>query len=61
MIATDGKPTIANASPFRITSVTLPNGVQEYVIKNFLDEEVSPRFTSSALAMRELQLMRKAK
>ena len=32
MIATDGTPTIANASQFRVTSRTMPNGVRKYIV-----------------------------
>lgn len=62
MIATDGRPTIANAPALRITSRTKTNGVQEYYIVDYLNQRVEERtYTSSGLAMQAIKAMRKGK
>ncbi len=58
MVHTDGRPTIANAPSLRVTSRTLHNGVQEYVVKDHAGNVLSEPFASMALAIREMNTIR---
>lgn len=62
MIATDGRPTIANSRALRVTSRTKPNGVQEYYIVDFLNQRVEDEtYTSAGLALQAIKAMQKGK